>query len=158
MKKSIFTLTVFLMTLFFCQAQEIEMTKVFGGYSYTQEGENLNMKGLVNALKVNPTASVLIKKARNKTNFSSVLGLFGGICIGLPVGQAIGGGESNWALAGLGAGLIVVGIPVASSANKQAKEAVEIYNSSLKANTWLYHAPQLELIGNGSGLGLSIRF
>ena len=51
--------------------------------------------------------------------------------IGWPIGTAIGGGKPNWVLAGIGAGLIVIDIPLVKSAEKKLKKAVDTYNSGL---------------------------
>lgn len=41
------------------------------------------------------------------------------------------GGDPNWVLAGVGAGLIVVSIRFSSAYTKHARNAVNIYNSGL---------------------------
>ena len=61
-------------------------------------------------------------------------------------------------LAGIGAGLVVVGIPISSSANKNAQKAVELYNSSLEEGTSTKIVTQIKIIGNREGVGLSISF
>ncbi|MAU26781.1 MAG: hypothetical protein CMH45_05175, partial [Muricauda sp.] len=93
----------------------------------------------------------------NKT-LSSIMGFVGGGLVGWPVGTAIGGGDANWALAGVGAGLIGVSIPISSSANKKTKQAVDVYNSSLGTTTFIEYKPQLKLIANGNGFGMSLSF
>ena len=65
MKKTILTLTVVLATITFCNAQKIEMEKVFGGYKYTQNGQLLKMKDLVKTMESNQQAFNLIKKAQS---------------------------------------------------------------------------------------------
>ncbi|MBK8636390.1 MAG: hypothetical protein IPN72_23720 [Saprospiraceae bacterium] len=54
-------------------------------------------------------------KGKFKYNAGKCLGLQVAFMIGYPLGALIRGGEPNWALAGVGAGLVVVSIPIASS-------------------------------------------
>jgi len=77
--------------------------------------------------------------------------------VGWPVGTAIGGGDPNWAMAGIGAGLIVVTIPISQKFNKQAKQAVDIYNLGLQ-ETSFWDKRELRFSMNGNGLGLTLRF
>ena len=44
--------------------------------------------------------------------------------VGHSIGTAIGGGDPEWALAGVGAGLIAVAIPISSSANNMGDDRV----------------------------------
>ena len=158
MKKTILTLILAFVTLTFCNAQKIEMEKVFGGYKYTQNGKQMKMGDLVNTMQSNANALEFIKKARTNNTFASILGGAGGALIGFPIGQSIGGGDANWTLAGVGAGLIVVAIPISSSANKKAKQAVELYNSSLNSTSYYEFKPEFQIIANGNGIGLTMNF
>jgi hypothetical protein len=75
--------------------------------------------------------------------------------IGWPVGAAIGGGNPNWAMAGIGAGLIVVSIPISQGVNKHAAIAVDSYNKGLESNSfWRKRELKLQMTGNGIGLAL----
>lgn len=78
--------------------------------------------------------------------------------VGSFIGTAIGGGDANWTLAGIGAGLVILGIPISSSANKKTKQAVELYNSSLNSTSFYETKPTLKIIANGNGIGLSMNF
>ncbi len=158
MKKTILTLAVVLTTLTFCNAQQIEMEKVFGGYKYTQNGNQMTMRDLVKTMESNQQAFELIKKAQSNNTLASILGFAGGGLIGWPIGTAIGGGDAEWALAGIGAGLVAIGIPISSSANKKAKHAVELYNSSLNPTSYYEFKPEFKVITNGNGIGLSMNF
>ncbi len=154
MKKTILTIKFALATLTFCTAQQIEMEKVFGGYKYTQNGTLLKMKDLVKTMESNQQAFDLIKKAQLNNTMASIFGGAGGFLVGWPIGTAIGGGDANWTLAGVGAGLIAIVIPFSSGSNKNAKQAVELYNSSLNLSSYY----EFKVIGNGNGIGLSVNF
>ena len=158
MKKTILTLTFALATLTFCNAQKIEMEKVFGGYKYTQNGKQMTMGDLVDAMESYQQSYELVKKAQSNNTLASIIGFAGGGLIGWPIGAAIGGGDANWTLAGIGAGLVAIGIPISSSANKKAKQAVELYNSSLNSTSFYKFKPEFKIMANGNGIGFSMNF
>ena len=158
MKKTILTLIFALTTIIVCNAQKIEMEKVFGGYKYTQNGNQMTMKDLVKTMESNQEAFDLIKKAQSNNTLASIIGFAGGGLIGWPIGTAIGGGDANWTLAGIGAGLVAIGIPISSSANKKAKQAVKLYNTSLNSTSSYEFKPEFKVIINGNEIGLSMNF
>lgn len=158
MKKIILTLSFIIATLTFCNAQKIDIEKVFGGHKYTQNNELKSLGDLADIMKSNTNAFELMKKGRTQRSLSAVLGFAGGGLIGWPLGTALGGGEANWTLAGIGAGLIVIGIPISSSANKKINQAVELYNASLNETSQNHFKPEFKIIANTNGLGLSMNF
>ena len=158
MKQFLLLLAFTVAAVWVCHAQQIETKKVLGGYKYMQAGNPLSMGALVNTLAPYPQASKLIKQARSNTSLASVIGLAGGALIGFPLGTAAGGGNPNWALAGIGAGLVAVAIPISLNANKKSKQAVDLYNSSSGAATLYSDKPELSIVANGTGFGLSVNF
>jgi len=158
MKKIILSLIFAIATITISNAQKIEVEKVFGGYKYTQNGNRMTMRDLVNTMKSDINASSLIKKAQTNNTIATVLGGAGGVLIGVPLGQSLGGGDANWTLAGIGAGLIIVAIPISSSANKKTKKAIELYNSSLNSTSSYEFNPEFKLIANEKGIGFSMNF
>ena len=158
MKKTVLSLALVFAAMTYCNAQKIEMEKVFGGYKFTQNGNLLKMNDLVKTMESNQHAYDLIKKAQSNNAIATIFGGAGGFLVGLPLGAAIGGGDANWTLAGIGAGLIAIGIPISSGVNKNAKQAVELYNSSLNPTSFYPHKPEFNVIANQNGIGLSINF
>lgn len=158
MKKIIFTFLFAICTSFFAQSQQIEKEKVFGGYKYSVDGKIVSMKEMINLMESNTQAMALMKKAKSNTTLATILGGAGGALIGFPIGTAIGGGDANWTLAGVGAGLIIVAIPIASGANKKANQAVDLYNSSLNGTSYSNFKPQFNMVVNGNGVGISMSF
>jgi hypothetical protein len=108
------------------------MKKGFGGYQFYKVEKRLNMNQLVYAMKSNEQAFSQIKKAQSNYTLASIVGFIGGFMVGWPIGTAIGGGQPNWTMAGIGAGLFIVSIPINQKSNNQAKHAVGIYNSGLQ--------------------------
>jgi outer membrane lipoprotein SlyB len=158
MKKPFLTLTLMMLSLAFCNAQKIDIEKVFGGYKYTYNDELISIGDLANIIESNTEAFEIMKKGRTNRSLSGVLGFVGGGLVGWPIGNSIGGGNPNWTLAAVGAGIIVVAIPIASRANKNINQAVELYNASVdsKASNWM--KPEFSLIANSNGFGLSMNF
>lgn len=135
----------------------ISMKKVFGGYLFYQGEKRLNMNQLVKAVKPNEQAYKQIKSAQSTNTFASIIGFAGGFMVGWPIGTSIGGGEPNWTMAGIGAGLMVVSIPISQKFNKQAKQAVDIYNGGLLTSSF-WNKSELRFSMTGNGVGLTLRF
>jgi len=133
------------------------MKKVFGGYLFYQNDKRLNMSQVVKAMQPNEQAYKEIKAAQSTYTLSVVLGGAGGFLVGWPLGTALGGGDPEWIMVGIGAGLIVVSIPVTQKFNKQAKSAVHTYNAGVKTSS-IISKPELRIGLSGSGIGLNIRF
>lgn len=142
----------------FCNAQKIEIEKKFGGYKYTQNGEVMRMHDLADTMKANTEAFNLIKKAKSNTAIATAFSAIGGGLIGWPLGTAIGGGDANWTLAGIGAGLVGIAIPISSSANKKAKQAIDLYNASQNATAHHIFNPEFTVLANTNGVGLAVSF
>lgn len=77
--------------------------------------------------------------------------------VGWSIGTVIGGGEPNWTMAGIGAGLIVVAILISQSFNKKVKHAVETYKGGLQTSSF-WDKNELKLILTGNGIGLTLIF
>jgi len=161
MRKIAIILTLLAVSMSFTFGQtasdSISMKKVFGGYQFYQGEKRLNMNQLVSMMKPNNQAYQQIKSAQSTYTLSTIIGGVGGFMVGWPIGTALGGGEPNWTMAGIGAGLIVVSIPISQSFNKKAKQAVETYNSGLQTNSF-WDKNELKLSLTGNGLGLTLNF
>lgn len=147
-----FTLSI---VVHLCYAQEIEIKKVFGGYKLSQDGRPLTIKSLSPILEVNSEAFAIYKKAKSSAAVSNVIGAIGGGLIGWPIGTAIAGGNANWVLAGIGAGIILVSIPIQIGSNKKLKQSVDMYNTGFKRlgkNDIKKVEYELGITGNGAGL------
>ncbi|MEP3838675.1 MAG: hypothetical protein ABJM36_13565 [Algibacter sp.] len=158
MKKYLIILVITLTCASFVNAQKIDTEKVFGGYKYTYNNELISIGDLASIIESNTDAYKLIKTGRTNRSISGVLGFVGGGLIGWPLGNALGGGEVNWTLAGIGAGLVIVAIPISSSSNKKINQAVELYNASINTTSYTTFKPEFKIISNGRGFGLAMNF
>ena len=159
MNKSIllFSLLTFLTVSVFAQTDSITATKVFGGYKFEHQGQLVKPKAMLQIMAENQEALVYMKKAKSSYDISMVIGFSGGFLIGWPIGTAIGGGDPNWILAGVGAGLLVALIPISNAANANALKAVEIYNSSQKS-AYFHQGINLDFGITDNGIGMKLTF
>lgn len=134
----------------------IEIKKNFWGTTYRQNNQKLTPAELMETLKTNPAAYTEMKKARTNQTFSSIFSGVGGFMVGWPIGTAAGGGDANWTLAGIGAGLIVAAIPFEIAFSKRARNSINIYNNGSGKSSW--HKPQLNLGFTRHGMGMKLSF
>lgn len=137
--------------------QPIEIKNVWGGTLFYQNGERLSLTKLDKILKSDTEAYSQFKRAKGNSTIASILGAAGGAAIGWQIGAAIGGGEPNWGVAGIGAGFIAIGIPISIKSAKQAKLAVNTYNKSHQT-TGIWKRTEIKLAMKGNGIGLSFVF
>jgi hypothetical protein len=135
----------------------ILIKKVFGGYQFYQGDRRLKIKQLVNTMKSSEQAYQMIKSARSTNTIATITGFAGGFMIGELLGTALGGRDLNWTIAGIGSGLTVVAILVSQKFNKQAKKAVNTYNSSLRGNSF-WDKNEFRILMKGDGVGLVLNF
>ncbi|MCL2027776.1 MAG: hypothetical protein FWG79_04725 [Bacteroidales bacterium] len=126
------------------------------GTTFIQDGKSFTFKEVSVLMQDNPLAYESIKKARNNNTFGTVLAALGGAFVGWPLGTALAGGEANWGMVAIGAGLIVVAIPIYNTANRHAHNAVQYYNEGVRP-------PQssnvsVNLGTSPNGIGLQINF
>jgi hypothetical protein len=136
----------------------ITMKKVFGGYQFYQGEVRLNMKQLVGSMSGNVQAFKEIQAAHSTYVLASIIGGAGGFLVGWPLGAALAGGEPNWALAGVGAGLIVVSIPISQKFNRQVRQAVNTYNGTMRKTSFWNRKREINLSMSGTSAGLVLKF
>ncbi len=126
-------------------------------YPVSQAGVVLKPAQLNKILYSNPEAKKEMEAAKGNQAFAMILGTAGGFMIGWPLGQAIGGGEPQWALAGIGAGLVAISIPLSSAAKKKTLKAIDLYNAGLIAKKET-DPISFHLQGTKNGFGLVLMF
>jgi len=158
MKKLIITgilLTVFLSLYGQSQSDSISVKNRLGPV-FQQNGKTLTPNKLLTITKSNQEAYSEMKIANNNYLTSMVFQFPGGFLIGYPIGTALAGGDPNWTLAAIGAGLVLVSIPFISAYNKHAKNAVSIYNKGLRYSSTV--RPDFKLGITYNGIGIRIGF
>lgn len=119
-----------------------------GGFEFVEDGQVLTMRGAMDRIERIPEAYTLIKKAKTQTDIATILQFAGGFMVGWPLGTAIGGGDPDWVLAGIGVGVFLASLPFHFSFKKNAEKAVKLYNQSDGKNLGL----QLHLSPTKAGL------
>jgi len=161
MKKIYLILAMILTALTAINAQNssdtITIKKVTGGYQYLKGDIPLTMPQLTKEMASDPVAFEKIKKASTTFGFVSVLSYAGGFCIGYPIGTMLGGGEPQWVLAGIGAVMVAIALPIAKNVDSHTRQAVEIYNTG-KQKTSFWDNTELRLSMTENGVGFALRF
>lgn len=122
------------------------------------QGTVLTNAQLKDILKVSPMAYQEYQSSRGSFGIASVLSYAGGFLIGWPLGTAVGGGEPQWAMAGIGAGLVALAIPIANASKNKTIKAINIYNSDLQQPVSRNSAYDLKMGFTANGMGLRLRF
>jgi hypothetical protein len=65
--------------------------------------------------------------------------------------------KPNWTVGGIGAAGMIIGLIFQGNGNKQMKEAVDSYNSSIAKNTTSID-PEFSITSSENGIGIAIRF
>jgi hypothetical protein len=138
-------------------AQKIETKRVLGSNVYMQNNKYLSGKQLLSLVKDNQEAYDLMKSANTNKTWAAILGGAGGFLVGFPIGTAIGGGDAKWELAGIGAALILVAIPINNGYNKKSKKAVDMYNDGFPTTTSNFN-PTFDLNLRGNSIGITMSF
>lgn len=126
------------------------------GKVYLIDGKPTPAKNLYAVLNTNEAAAVKVKQAKSNLFPVYLFAYAGGFMIGWPLGTAIAGGDPNWTLALIGAGLVGLSIPFQVGYNKNMYDAVKIYNSDLQKLG--INRTTLELGMNRDGVGIRMRF
>lgn len=154
------SLTVFFVSASYGQTSNdsIAIIKSGGGTVFVQNGEQLNVNQLLNRMKPKPEAYKLMQKAQNTYTLGTVLSVAGGALVGFPIGTMLGGGDPEWGMAGAGAVLIVISVPLISKFKREVKIAVDAFNRDIQQTTSFWGQTELRLAFSGNGVGLTLSF
>jgi hypothetical protein len=94
--------------------------------------------------------------AKKNYDAGAVFSFVGGFMVGWPCGTALAGGDPEWALAGVGAGLIAISIPFSTAYVKHTKNAVSLYNDGLTSVK--EDVAQIKFGMTNGGIGLKVTF
>jgi len=139
-------------------AQPLQLKKTWGGYVVMEDDHYLKLGETVKLMKDVPEAHSVIKSARNYYVISQIMGAAGGALLGWSVADWIQTGKINLPLAGAGAAFVAVGLPVASSADKKLKKAVDLYNASKQKQTSGRSGFRMQIWAGPATAGLRIQF
>ncbi|MCH8545977.1 MAG: hypothetical protein LAT54_04530 [Cryomorphaceae bacterium] len=163
MSKSLIVLALLLLSTSFAFSQtetvgdSITMESVFGSPEFYIDGKKITLTRAIKIMKPNPMAYDQMRTARKRRNLSNALGITGGFIFGWQVGAALGGGEPNWVIGSIGAGLMVASFPINSSYKRKAKEGIDTYNSGLRSSSF-WERSEINISFAGNGIGLIMRF
>jgi len=104
---------------------------VFGGYRYFQNSKKLPKWKLKDVLRNNVEAYRQYKDAQSYAILSNAFGIIGGFMIGNTLGRVIFDREPDWQIGIIGVSVIIISIPIYSTAIKQERYAVDYYNQSI---------------------------
>jgi len=159
MNKTIVTLFILLLSNTITGQEKIDMNLSIWGFQFKQGDEKLKPKDLDKITEKNIEANLLIKKARRQNTITTILDVTGGALIGIPLGQSIfNEADPNWTLAYIGGGLVGISIPFSISSANNFIKGVDTYNASLNKMSYSNYSPELKVLANGNGIGLSISF
>jgi hypothetical protein len=125
------------------------------GTGFQQNGKTLRPRQITHIVQSNSEAAPEMKMALSNWNASLVFQISGGFLIGYTIGTASTGDKANWSLAAIGAGLVLVAIPLVTAYTKHARKAVAIYNKGLKYSSLNQLNIRLGITFNGIGLRVS---
>lgn len=91
----------------------------------------LTLKQLETQLQNVPETESEVKKAKSLYFPTMLFSGVGGFFVGYPIGTAIGGGDAQWGLAGLGGVGILIGMRFEKAMHQHYIKAIEIYNSKI---------------------------
>ena len=153
-KHTLPTILLFAVISLFCFASHaqyssdtIRMEKKGLGYVYYKNNEMLNFSQLTHLTNSNSESATLLRASKNMQVGAYIFGCLGGGFVGYSLGYALGtamrGNTLNrtlfFSMLGAGAGFVGIGIGFEVGANNKVKEAVRIYNNTVKqkSNTTL---------------------
>lgn len=159
MKKLLFFISILFLgfTSYAQKADTLHMKTGFWKITYTKGTNPITLNQAIEEMKINESAYTQMKSAKNDLVLSQIIGGVGGFLIGWPLGAAVAGGDPNWTMAAVGAGLVVVSIPISKSFNKKAKSAIREYNQGLLSSA-NQRKPQYNFVLSGNGIGLKMSF
>lgn len=152
-----FTVITTLQCVAQAQCDSISIVERRAKVDFTKCGITLTPAQLFEVLREDPNTESEVKPAAMFYLSNVLLNTGGILMVTLGVEGAIFRDEDpDWVLTGIGAGAILLAIPLKKAFQKRAKRAVNIYNESYRADSnfkpeWSFHVGQ-------SGVGLAMKF
>jgi hypothetical protein len=163
MKRTLFILTLIIAFVFQGNAQNlnsdsIKVQKVFGGCNFILNSKKLTVKQLVLTMKPHEQAYLEMKSSQKYYTAGIITASVGGFLLGWQMGNAINANSPKWGMVALSSGIALLSIPLTRQSVRKARNAVDLYNSSLSQTTfWKKNKPELRLCFDGNNIALKIK-
>jgi hypothetical protein len=162
MKKKLFLFNLLIVSaVSFAQSPMSVKNVPFSGSAIFMDGNKISLNEAKEIAKNNEEIVKKLSAAQLNRTLGGIIGIPGGFAFGWTVGSSLGGSNNaikpNWTVGGIGAAMMVVGTIMQFKGDKQLKEAVSDYNSTLNKTTSLIH-PEFYIVSTENGMGLAMRF
>jgi hypothetical protein len=160
MKVKFLVITFVLISISCFSQSPLSIEKDFwSGIAIHQNGKKISID---EAKKVVNNSEIATKLNTAQTNkiVGAVISYPCAFAFGYTLGLSAGNNDRvkpNWTVGGIGAVGMIVGILLEGKGNKQLKEAVETYNTSISKNTSSIN-PEFSISSSENGIGISMRF
>jgi len=121
-------------------------------WQYRLDDKAITKKEVKQLYKKVPNAYKQFKKAQIQLSVSSGLILLGGTYTGERIGRFTATGDITWNQAGIGLGVLALGIVSSIGVNKKYNKAVQVYNQQKSKKTTVKWTPSKQ------GLGIIVCF
>ena len=136
----------------------LEMRTNFFGSKFYKGDTIISVNQVLDEMSPNESIYNLMISAKEDYVLAQLLSAAGGFMVGWPVGTAIGGGEPNWTMAGIGAGIIAISIPISANFKKKGHSAINQHNDSITASHGHYLKPIYSIGFGGTSFKMQIKF
>ncbi|GAA0871903.1 hypothetical protein GCM10009117_10490 [Gangjinia marincola] len=155
MKRINLIILVILGSASFLHAQEIITERSFVGVNFYQGEEQKTFKEVLEMSESVPQAYTALKKSKQNLLVAQILAGTGLGFLAFTAVNSADGGEFLWETAAIGGGLLLVALPFNAAKRNRVKEGVRLLNEAIMDGSY---EPRVELIGNGNGIGVGLRF
>ena len=151
----------FLLASFSCFSQSsLSVEKDYwSGTAIHQNGKKISIRE-VKKIVNNQEIEAKLNNAQTNRLVGGIVANVGAFTFGYTLGLSIAKNDKmkpNWTVGGIGAAGMIVGLILQSKGNKQLKEAVDSYNSSIAKNTSSIE-PEFSVTSSENGIGICMRF
>ena len=160
MKINLFTLILcFISITSFAQSTMSVEKEYWSGFAIYQNGNKISIKKAKEIAKNNLEVVKKLSSAKTNRTIGTIIGYPGSFAFGYTLGTSLNKNvKSNWTIGGIGAGMMITGMILQGRGNKQLKEAVSEYNTSITKSTTSLFNPEFFVCSSENGIGLSMRF
>ncbi|MGB4847057.1 MAG: hypothetical protein WBP41_04015 [Saprospiraceae bacterium] len=102
------------------------------GLYFTKNGRPLSGGKLVSAVRSNPEAYRILKRAKDSRDLGTIMGTIGGFVVGYTIGASLGQKPLDKRTLIYGGTLVLFSIPFSTGFPAKALKAVKIYNAGIR--------------------------